>query len=118
MVTGTDLNADGVASRARVQCCGEGSQRFGEHHVGTAMQDACNLRVALNGHAGDYALSCHLAENDPHFHHQRSDAGMHQPAVQVFRDPGFNQFGDRRRSRDGGLPWYTAVRCEFVAHGN
>ena len=89
-----------------VQAGREGTQGFGQDHVGPAVQDAGHLGIPFHRHGGHGALRAHLKEVDSQLHHQGADAVLAQPIVHLLGNPCGREF---RRER---------ARREIVHHGN
>lgn len=66
-MAGIQLDAHRDSARARVHVGGDRSERLGQDHVGSAMQDACRLLVPVHGHGADGAIRTHLEDDDAHF---------------------------------------------------
>ena len=65
-----------------------------------AVQDPRHLGIPFHRHGGHGPFRAHFEEPDAHFHHQRADAELSQPAVQVLRDAGLGQLGRKGAGRE------------------
>ncbi len=101
-----DLDAHRVTTGAGMDGRGDRAQRFAEHHVGAAVQQADDLGVALDGHPRHRVLGGQLEELDAHLLHQSSTLGAEQTLaefrVQVVGDGRHRDPSGRDESAVGG----------------